>query len=194
MNGDIIQDGRGSGNAMKVDDHGRAYVLANVVSHPAHHASYHQDFFYVYQETSATVAGGETSCALVQGINSALDLEVYSVLITCSQNTLISVYVDALYSSGGEDATVTNSNRTANKALDVQAKQGGATADLVVDTTNQKIITKFEVGAYVPFLYPVDGTVILGNDKSLLFSATVSADATVRVTTGITPHAAGTKL
>lgn len=194
MSGDHIVDGRGSGSAMQVDDHGRAYVLANVVSHPAHHASYHKDFFYLLHSTDVTVAGGETPCALIQGINSAIELEFYAVLISADQNIVVSVYFDPLYSAGGEAITPVNSNRTANKTLSVSAYQGGAAADLTLDTTNQVFVTSFEVAASIPFLYPIDGTVILGNGTSLLFSATASADTTVRITTGTTYHAAGTKL
>jgi hypothetical protein len=189
-----IVDGRGSGNSMQVDDHGRAYVLANTVSHPAHHASYHKNFFYGHHTTDVTSAGGETICALIQGTNSAIELEMYSVLISADQDVLISVYFDSLYSSGGEAAGIQNSNRTSNKALDVALYQGGAAADLAVDTARQVFVSSFNIPANTPFLYPVDGTVILGNDTSIQFSATVTTDTTVRITTGITPHATGTRL
>lgn len=189
-----IVDGRGTGQMMLVDDHGRAHTLANIVTHPAHHASYHQDFFYSYHKTSVPGGSVETDCALIQGASSSLELEIYSVLITSSQDCLVSVYYDTLYTSGGEAVTATNSNRNANKVLDATFYQGGAAADLVLDTTTKVLATEFDVGAGQPFSYPVDGTVILGFEKSLLFSFTAATATTARVTVGLTPHATGTKL
>lgn len=189
-----IIDGRGGGQSAQVDDHGRLYVLANTVSHPAHHASYHQNFFYSYHTTAVPGTDTETPVALVEGISSSIELEIYSVLITLDQAALVSVYFDALYTSGGETVTPRNSNRTSNNTLDTAFYAGGAGADLVVDTTAQELVTEFDLAARQPFLYPIDGTVILGNDESLLFSVTASVATTARITIGLTSHTSGTKL
>lgn len=194
MTGTIIEDGRGQGQKLQVDDHGRAYVLANTVSHPAHHASYHKDFFYAHHMTEVPGGSVETDCAIIEGINSSIELEVYSVLLTTDQNVLVSVYVDALYTSGGNVITAVNSNRTSNKTLEVGLYQGGAAADLVLNETNKQMIAMFHIPAYVPFLYPVDGTVILGNQKSLLFAVTAETATRIHLTTGLAPHPLGTKL
>lgn len=189
-----IIDGRGSGHHAQVDDHGRLYTLANIVSHPAHHASFHQNFFYSYHKTSVPGTDVETPAALAQGISSSIELEVYAVLITLDQAALVSVYFDALYASGGETVTALNSNRTSNNVLDTAFYAGGAGADLVLDTTRQALVTEFDLPAKQPFLYPVDGTVILGNDESILFSVTASLATTARITLGLTHHISGTKL
>jgi len=189
-----IVDARGTGHGMQVDDHGRAHVLANTVSHPAHHASYHKDFFYSYHQTSVPGGSVETPSALVQGANSSIELEVYAVIITCDKAAVISVYFDALYASGGTAVTPTNSNRTSNKTLDAMFYTGGGGADLVVDTAVQDQVTAFEVAAGQPFIYPIDGTVILGLDTSLLFSVTAAEVTTARVTLGLTKHVAGVQL
>jgi hypothetical protein len=189
-----IVDGRGTGHVAQVDDHGRLHVLANMVSHPAHHASYHQDFFYSYHTTVVPGGSVETDCALIEGVSSTVELEIYAVLVSSDQNCLIQVYYDALYTSGGAELFPVNSNRNSNKTLQGAFYEGGASADLVLDTTNKIITTGFAISANQPFSYPVDGTVILGNDKSLLFSATSASEANLRITIGLTPHAAGTKL
>ena len=43
----VIKDGTGTGRAAKVDDHGRLYVSANIVTHEQHHASYHENLFMI---------------------------------------------------------------------------------------------------------------------------------------------------
>lgn len=189
----IIENGRGTGEKMQVDAHGRAYVLANTVSHPAHHASYHKDFFYSFHKTTCAAAT-EVNCALIQGTSSAIELEVYSVLITVDQACVVTVSYDGLHDTGGESITPVNSNRTANVTLDASFYQGGASGDLVVTTPPKVSTSEFQVPAGVPFLYPIDGTVIIGSGTSLLFTINADAEATARITIGVTSHAQGVKL
>lgn len=188
-----IKDGKGTGNQAEVDDHGRLYTKANVVSHMSHHATYHKNGYVKSFET--TLAGtGLTNCAFLQNIDNAKDIEIYWMTISADADVEIDIVSDNDYTSGGAAVTCLNTNLGNPTALSANTYEGGASADLVLSTTHDFLIDGFFLGAHRPFDPEYQGGIVLGLTRSIAVKATGAIGDKVKVTMGFALHAEGTKL
>jgi len=189
----VIEDGRGTGNKALVDDHGRIATKSITVSHMAHHATYHKNAYFAVFET--TLAGTSlTNCAFLLNNDVGTDVEIYDVVISSDANIEISTCVKDTYTSGGAAILATNTNLGVSTTPSVESYEGGASADLVLSTTNSKEIDGAFIGAHRPIDMNYDGALVLTYRKSLTMKATGAATDKVKVTIVFAFHAAGTKL
>jgi len=187
-----IEDGTGSGNKLKVDDHGRALTLAIKFSHEAHHSSYHSDFYTV---TADTILAGtsETPCLILVN-DSDKDMEIYWSTVAADSDVKLAYYVDSGYTSGGTEKTSVNMNRSSSLSASVTAYEGGATANLVVDTTDELNIKTLYQGANTHEDYDFKGALILPKNGSVVIKATGIASDNVSVSLSYAFHTAGQRI
>lgn len=189
----IIKDGRGSGEAVQVDDHGRLYTRANIVSHMSHHATFHKNGYVKMFET--TLADSTlTNCAFLQNTDGTKDLEIYWLRISADADVEIDIISDNDYASGGTALTMLNTNLGNPTSLGALVYEGGASADLVLTTTHNFLIDGLFLAANTPFNCEYEGGIVLGNTRSLAIKATGAAGNKIKVMLGFAPHAEGTKL
>ena len=187
-----LEDGKGSGQKALVDDHGRLYVLSVAHSHEAHHVSFHANFFTVTADT-VLQGGVETPCLILVN-DSSKDLELYWSTVSSDAIIKASYYLDELYTSGGTAKIPTNMNRASANASGVSTYEGGAAANLVVDTADSILIQNLYLGASVPRDFNFDGGLILPSNKSITIKATGALNDNVSVSFGFSFHEAGTKI
>ncbi|RLF67101.1 MAG: hypothetical protein DRN30_00720 [Thermoplasmata archaeon] len=188
-----IKDGTGKGHSALVDDHGRLYTRANMISHMSHHATYHKNAYIKSFET--TLADGNiTSCAFLQNTDSTKDIELYWIRVSADANVQIDAISDNDYNSGGNAVTPLNTNLGNPTSLSVLAYEGGASADLILTTTHDFLIDGRFLGAYSSCNCDYEGGIVLGNTRSFAIKATGAAGNKVKVTIGFALHDEGAKL
>lgn len=193
---DQLRDGTGSGYLAKVDSEHRLYTVNNNVSHLAHHATTHENAFFLNFET-VLPDSNETPVLVFENDDATLDFDVYPVLVNSDADVSFHWYVDALYSSGGEKAEFINTNRGAGITItdnQANAYQGGAAGDLVLDTTSEKKFGSLHLAARMPFVYDFQGAIIIKANRSLAIKATGSAGDSVSASLMVAYHPEGTKL
>lgn len=189
----IIKDGRGTGGAAKVDDHGRLYTRSNYVSHMSHHATYHKNAYIKSFET--TLAGAtETPCAFLQNTDSTKDIEIYWLRISSDANVEFNIYSDNDYVSGGNSVKLINTNLGQPTSLDVNTYEGGASANLALLTTHNFLMDGGFVPAYGLFDSDYQGGLVLGNTRSVAIKVTGALNDKIKITMGLSLHTEGTKL
>jgi len=189
----IIEDGTGKGNKAEVDDHGRLYTKANIVSHMAHHATYHKNGYILVFET--TLGGSsETPAAFLYNNDANTDYELYWIRGSADANVEMSAYYGNTYTSGGTTLTPVNSNAGAPNSITPLAYSGGASADLVVDTTVNKQVDGGFLGAHQPIFSSYEGGLVLPFQKGITFTVTGTNTDKVKLMLGFAIHTAGTKL
>lgn len=189
----IIQDGRGNGYAAQVDDHGRLYVNANMVSHEQHHATFHANLFYI--PFSLTLADtNEAPLFFYKNTHSGYDYEVYQIKISSDQNVLIRAKTNATYSSGGTIPTAVNTNRSSQIGITADLYEGGSSDNLVLTTTNEQLFDHEFVGAYRNEHLDFKGGLILPTNSTVHLTAQGSAGGIVRGTMIVARHTEGYKL
>lgn len=188
-----IQDGQGKGYEAQVDDHGRLYVKSNHVSHMSHHATYHKDAFMA-SGTLTAADGNEAPLFFIKNTTNDSDIEIYNSFISSDSNTLIQMYSNAEYSSGGDTVSPINTNLASSLTKSVSIYQGGASDDLVLTTTNAELMWSSYVGAYSQEDVNWDGMIVLPPGKSLYFTATGAASDVVKITIAYAWHSTGTAL
>lgn len=188
-----IKDGQGTGFALHIDDHGRAYTRANIVSHMSHHATYHKNAYIKSFET--TLAGGsETACAFIQNTDSTKDIELYWMRFSSDANVAVKIISDNDYSSGGNSLTMLNTNLGQPTALVASVYEGGASANLSLTTTHDFLVDGFFCAAYDSIWYSYDGGIVLGNTRSFAVKVTGANGDKVKITMGLALHTEGAKL
>jgi len=187
-----IKDGTGSGNELKIDDHGRAQVLAVQFSHEAHHTSYHSNFYTVVGETILP-DGNETECLILTN-DGAEDMELYWTVISSDANIAATYYLDSAYASGGTAVSAVNMNRSSSLSASVTAYEGGATGNLVSTTTNEKKVRSIHQSANDHEDFNFMGGIIIPKNASIIIKATGTAADNVSVSLSFSFHTAGQRI
>lgn len=189
----ILEDGKGGGNSAEVDDHGRLYTKANVISHMSHHATYHKNAFIKNYNT--TLPGtSETVCMIAINDSSANDIESHWLRISANADVEIKIYVDGVYASGGTLVVQENTNRTSKSISSIIGYEGGASGNIVLDTTNEKEIDGFFCAANAPIDIDLQGGIIFGKENSIAVKAIGAGGDKIKITLATSAHPAGSKL
>jgi len=189
----IIQDGHGNGYSAQVDDHGRLYVNANIVSHAQHHSTYHKTLFSMTGET--TLQGtSETPIFLHTNTHINKEYDFFNLCVTPDANLEVNVYVGGEYTSGGEGVTPVNMFVGNGKTVISDIYTGGASGDLVVDGSLAALATSFFVPAYAGRQLDFEGGLILPPQKTIYITATGAANDRVRFCALFSRHDEGTVL
>ena len=182
MSSVIIEDGfSGKANKVHVDDHGRAYVLADVVSHEQHHAVYHQNLFVSFFETTLQ-GSAETPIAFFRNTSPEKEFEIYTIDIECDDTIQVNAYFTSTYTSGGNAVVPVNTNRGSNKRLTGEFYQGGATANLNIDRTTEIQFGRYFVKADEGRPLDFKGAAVLTDQTSIHFTAIGALDDNVSIT------------
>lgn len=189
----MIEDGKGTGQRAEVDDHGRLYVRANTVGHMSHHATFHKNAYLATFETTL-VDGSLTPVALFQNATNDKDYEVYWVFFSSNAAVETAIYLRSGFISGGEVINSFNTNLSASASGNGDHYQGGASADLVVDTSKEQCIFPAFNPAGIPGFYNLEGGIVCTPGTSLSLKATGAAGNKIKVTVGYALHDTGTKL
>jgi hypothetical protein len=189
----IIEDGHGTGNKARVDDHGRVVVRSNMVSHMSHHASSHKNLFSLPLST-VLADGSETAVAFIKNTSPTEDMEFHIINIAADANVAYKIYVGDSYSAGGTPIIPLNTNIGTGTALVGSFYAGGASANLTVVTTLRDTLCHGYVQAYGDGIIRVDGGIILPPSKTMTVTATGAASDNILVNFYLTTHVAGTML
>lgn len=189
----VIKDGD-SGYTAHVDDHGRLYTLANTVGHLQHHSWYHQDAFMTTHETTMADAT-EKPVAYFKNTDSNNDFEFYIVTVNANANAIVRIYFDGEYTSGGGEVIAVNMFRGSGNTLsNVTFYEGGASGDLVIDSTNAVSGPVMYLSANQPTPVDFQGALIFRNGRSAYMTVEAAGGTKVAVNTMSSYHTTGTKL
>lgn len=188
-----LQDGTGSGYLQKVDDHGRAWVSANMVTHEQHHAAYHENLFAATFEVTLADTN-EAPVAFYIQTSSANQAEIYRFFLTSPSNCQFRIYSGDTYSAGGESVTPTNMTRGSGKSLGGTFYQGGTSDDLVVTSTDRVIMFPASVIAYDTREINMGGGLICKNSNGFTITAQGTATDVVSVSVLMAEHSDGYQL
>lgn len=188
-----IKDGKGKGFSADVDDHGRLYVKSNIITHLAHHATYHKNVYVSPFKTTLSDTS-ETPILFFQNNSSDKDLIIHNIIISSNANIETFARIGELRSSGGNLLAMVNTNTGVNIAGEGVAYEGGASADLVLDDTNSQEIDGAFIAANAPLLNDYQGAVVLAPTKTLAVYAQGAASNKVKIVMVYTSHPEGTKL
>ena len=189
----MIKDGHGTGNIAQVDDHGRLYVNANMVSHEQHHSSYHQNLFDASFET--VLAGAtETPILFYKNTHTSKDYEFYGAVVSADADVEIRTYSGGVYTSGGAIPSTSNMNVGSGKVATNAIYEGGASADLVVSATNANRKGVYYIGASRPYGIDYCGGLILQTANTFHMTAHGATSDNVSVVLLFARHNSGYKL
>ena len=154
-----------TGRGAEVDDHGRLYVKANVVSHMAHHATYHKN---AYVTNGSTTLSGTSETAIFHLVNDTTkDLELYDMFISTPSAAVIRMSINDSYTSGGATATTNNLNLSTSVVTGANQYTGGASDDLTLSSSNASTIFQSHVPAGFPSQFRVEGALVITPGKSI---------------------------
>lgn len=189
----IIEDGQGQGASAQVDDHGRLYTKSNVISHMSHHATFHKNAFI--EKLNTVLQGASlTTCAIITNDSNVDDVEIHWLRISADADMEIRIFVDSIYTSGGNEIVPENTNRASKNVSVIQAHEGGATGNLLVNVVIEKEIDGFFISANKPIDINLEGGIVLGKSNSYVIKAVGADTNKVKVVLATSNHAAGTKL
>lgn len=189
----IITDGRGTGSKAEVDDHGRLYVRTNHVSHLSHHSTYHLNVFVTRFEVTLPDSS-ETVAVVLYNSRNERDIEVFDMHVSCDAAVKLSFYRDGPYVSGGDTSTPLNLHLGSGVSPEIITYEGGASGDIVVDSTSEQKFGSVFLGSHTPSNIGTDGGLIIPGNKSFSIKATGAAGTVVTGMIIHTSHAAGTVL
>lgn len=188
-----IEDGKGSGKKAEVDSHGRLFTRANIIGHMSHHSTYHKNAFSIECET--TLADSNWAhVAHLKNEYSDKDLEIYWFKLNADTNMEMALCTGTTYTSGGTEVTPVNLNIESGLVSSVSVYEGGASDNMVVDTTSEVIIEPFFIGAYNPYIFSFDGGIVIPPKKSICVKAKGSAANRLSVFIGYSLHNANEQL
>ena len=193
MSATFIVDGKGSGKQCEVDDHGRLYTKANVISHMSHHATYHKNgyvgvFDTVLADTSEAVAMHFQSNA------PGTEYEVYWLRVSTTANVEIKIYNGVTYTSGGNSVELMNTYFGNGNTSNTTAHEGGSSGDIAFSSTDATVFDGDLLGAYDHHDFTYEGGIVIPFSKHLTITATGSAGASIKITLGVAAHDEGIKL
>lgn len=189
----VIKDGRGSGQGALVDDHGRLFTRANVISHMSHHATFHKNGYIQLFETTLPGAT-RTHCMFIENTDPEKDLEVHWIRVSVDAAVEIIIAHGHEYTSGGSSVTLRNSNVGQPAAVTGNFYEGGASGDLTLNTAHDRVIDGAFMAANSREVFDYDGGLVLPNTKGLTVSAIGANTNKIKVMLGFALHEAGTQL
>lgn len=189
----VIEDGGNTGITMRVDDHGRAYVRSNNISHLLHHSTYHHNLFVINYRTTL-VGTGETPVAFFRNTSPLYDFEFYIINVEADGDCDLRTYVDAKYTSGGEAVTPINMFRGSGLTMPGEIYAGGASANLVLNTADQQQFGEMYVAARQTKALNFEGGLNFSNGYSAHLTAQGTAGTKVSLITLASWHDTGTEL
>lgn len=193
MSSFMIENGGIESNKVEVDNHGRLYTKANVISHMSHHAAYHKNGFI--KNFDCTLAGtSATNIAYLNCNKADSEFEIYWLRISSDAAVKITLHKNETYSSGGSSVDMENTDFGSQITSSAQAYEGGASANLTLGSTLAKEFDGFFLGANDLIDYTYDGGIIIPFTKSMTIKATGAANDKVKVVIGFSIHGLGTKL
>lgn len=193
---ETIKDGHGTGNEVKVDDHGRMWVSANMIDHKQHHALYHKNLYMVTFNTTLQDTS-ETPISFFKNTDGTKDFEIYSAEVSSNSNVKLNWYFDDEYLSGGAAVTPLNSNRGSGNTIPSTtaiAYEGSSSGNLALTTTDRKLFHRTWLAANSVHIEPFDGALVFANATSASMTATGAANDEISVTVYMAYHDAGTVL
>ena len=188
-----LEDGGGTSRKALVDDHGRLYTKANVISHMSHHATYHNNGFVGVFDTTLP-DGNATPCLHMENTNNGKEFELYWFRVSADAAVEIKVYIEQTRSSGGSVLTLNNTYAGHGNISNISTYEGGASADLVVDSTNAKVIDGAFIGANTPVNFEYEGGIVIPFGRNFSVEATGATGDKVKIMLGIAMHNVGTIL
>lgn len=188
-----IKDGKGTGNRAEVDDHGRLYTKANVISHMSHHATYHKNGFICTFDTTLQDTSS-TPIAFLKNTKSSSDYEIYWVHISSDSNVEILISKNDTRDSGGASCTPSNTNFGSSIASGATMYEGTTSGDLVLSSTVAESVDGFYISANNVHFHNYEGGLVLPFTKTLALRAIGTNGDKVKVTLGFAIHSEGAKL
>jgi len=189
----IIKDGQGKGFSAEVDDHGRLSVKSSFISHMSHHATCHKNSYMTVHNT--TLQGtSETPCVLLLNSDPTKDLELYWVRVSSTAAVEVNMYSGNTYTSGGTEITYTNLNLGTPNSSVVTAYEGGASGDLVLDTTVNNLLDGGYINANSQNPGDYEGGVVLPFSQSISFKVIGAASDKIKIMLAYALHEKGTRL
>jgi len=189
----FLEDAHGTGNKMKIDDHGRAYVLANTIPHMSHHCTYHKNAFSKLFQTTLSTSSEEPVFNITNNLPGK-EYEIYWVRISSDANLDIHLFGGGVYTSGGNRLEMMNTYLGNGITSGATIYEGGASGSLVVDTTDATEFDGVFLGAYKPHDFNYEGGVVIPFGKSVAITADGTAGDKVKLQFGFAIHDEGQKL
>ena len=189
----FIEDGHGTGNKLKIDNHGRAYTKSNMIGHMSHHATYHKNAFSKSFHTTLSTASEEAILNIKNNLPST-EYEIYWLRCSSNANVHVHIYGDGVYTSGGNSLEFMNTYLGSGKAPGAIAYEGGASGNLVVDISGAADFDGSHVGAYRPHDFNYEGGIVIPFGKSVTITSEGSIGDKVEVQFGFAIHDEGVKL
>lgn len=178
---------------MIVDDHGRAYVKSNNVSHISHHSTYHKNSYIVPLRT-VLAGSSETICGIIKNTSSVKDIELHWLRISSDANLEVKIYADTTRNAGGNEVIMKGMNLTSKSVSVVQAYEGGVSANLT-DTANGEVeIDGFFLAANTIANINLEGGMVLGKDNTYCVKVFGANGNIVKVVLASSAHATGSVL
>lgn len=188
-----IKDGS-SGNIAQVDEENRLYVLANTIEHLQHHSWTHQNAYIVNFDTVMADAN-EAPVAFFKNEDSDNDFEFYVVTISTDAAATVRIYFEGEYTSGGAEVSAINMFRGSGQTLTRELfYEGGASGNLVVDSTNAVKASTLYINANQPTPFDFQGALVFRNNRTAYMTIEAAGGTNVSVTALTAFHQVGTKL
>ena len=189
----MIVNGKGRRFAAEVDDHGRLYTRANVVSHMSHHATFHKNAYRCVFDT--TLADGSEACVVhIKNTDQTKDVEIYYVTISADANIELNAKIGVIRTSGGTSVDAVNTNLSTSAEPTLSSYSGGASDDMVVSESDAKNLGGVFVGANQPHMQDQEGSIVVTPGKTFSFHVTGAAGNKVKIAIAFALHSEGTKL
>ena len=189
----MITNGWGDCNLLMIDNHGRARVLSNHVSHMSHHTTTHRNAFSKsFHTTLSTIS--EEAVLNVKNDFSGKEYEIYWLRCSSNANVHFHIYGGGVYTSGGVSVEFMNSYLGSGKTPSAVAYEGGASGSLIVDISDATNFDGSYVGAYSTHDFDYEGGIVIPFGKSVTITAEGAIGDKVEVQFGFAIHDEGEKL
>lgn len=182
MGDTILRDSR-SGNPAHVDDHGRVYVLADLVSHWQHHTMHHKDAFMVNSQLTLSQDGRHWALWFHNDGSKNYNFEIYFLSASTNGKAKFTLCTGVTRISGGGGTLLDHVNTMIGHQSTPDAEIYGGNP--TIDTSDEKVMRRAFVGAYIPQAWDVQGGIAIPPGKSFAISVEREEAVTTEVDVSI---------